>query len=348
MTVGPGSMTEAEAEAAVARVVETSRVVSRATSSLTIGKLWDLWLADRAEDGYRNDIYEANWVSLAPAFATRMPDNLTVADCRAYARARFDAGRSPWTVATELTRLRACLHWAVDRKLIASAPKVWVPSKGRGRSRVLSFDEARRLLEAASRGDPHILTFVVLAMQTGARHTAILDLTWDRVDWSTGMIDYEVDLKPDPMSKAWRKGRAEVPMGSVTRGVLENAFRGRQSPHVVEHGGRRLKTVRAGFAAAVERAGLDGKVTPHTLRHTVATWVAERDGDSGKAQALLGHADRRTTELVYTHVDASKVLGGTVEAIDEVMRKPAGEVATTITKPHKRKSLPAAGRHKSR
>jgi integrase len=318
--------TEAAAKTELQRFAESRKAVQRQRATYTVGQLWDLWLADRAEDGFSNSIYSANWVSLELKFSHRDPALITKADCRAYARARFDLGRSPWTVVTELSRLRACLAWAVDSKHLDQAPYIWLPQKGKGRTRVLSYDEARQLLVAARAGDPHMLVFVVLALQTAARHTAILDLTWDRVDWIKGEIAYDEALKPDPMSKSWRKGRAKVPMAPLTRATLELAFSGRQSGHVVEHAGRRLKTVRSGFAAAVARAGLDDGVTPHTLRHTVATWIKERGFQTSDAAKLLGHADSRTTELVYTHTDAGRTLRPVVDVMDaELVAKPKGK-----------------------
>lgn len=67
------------------------------------------------------------------------------------------------------------------------------------------------------------------------------------------------DLKPDPMHKNWRKGRATVWMSELARQALQEAYPGRQTKHVIEHGGRRLKDCREGFASAVKRAGLIGE-----------------------------------------------------------------------------------------
>ncbi len=324
-----GELTDAEARAALDRFAESRRAIKQQRQSYNIGQLWCLWLDDRAKDKFSNSIYCANWVSLGPVFAHRSPDLLTADDCRAYADSRFALGRKPWTVHTELSRLRHCLIWAQKRKLIASAPFVWVPSKGASRKRVLTYDEARLLVAAA--GDPHILLFILLALTTGARHTAILDLEWDRVDRKLGTIKYDVPVPPDPMSKAWRKGRATVPMGAVVREVLEVAFKGRLTGHVIEHGGRRLKSVRDGFANAVERAGLGHyephptksdlmvfktDVTPHVIRHSVATWMRTRGEDFHKIAQMLGHADSKTSELTYTHTDASTYLRGAVDVID--------------------------------
>jgi len=287
------------ARAALDRFAQARRAVQKQQAAYTVGQLWEMWLEERAADKLRNNIYAANWVSLGSAFAARSPDLLTTQDFRDYAAARFAAKKSPWTVHTELVRLRACLKWAAETHLIARRPKVWVPRPGKSRDRVLSIGEARLLVEGAHGGDPHVYLFVVLAFATGARHMAILDLTWDRIDFAGATIQFDEDLKPDPMSKAWRKGRAMVPMNKAVRAALEKAHAGRQSRFVIEHGGGRLKSVRQGFSAAVERAGIAGKVTPHTIRHTVATILEERVSDARRAQ-LLGHSGLRTLPT-YTH-----------------------------------------------
>lgn len=311
-----------EARDALVEFVDQRRALTQHNARYTVGQLWKLWLKEREQDGYRNDIYQAQWKALGPVFGNRMPHMLTTQDFRDYAKKRFDAGRSAWTVNTELVRLRACLKWADETDLIAKRPKVWVPSPGKHRDRVLTREEAQALLAAAQEGDPHIHVFVVVAFATGARHTAILDLTWPRVDFIEGLIEFDEDLPPDPMSKAWRKGRATVPMHRGVRAVLELAYRGRgRSGHVVEHGGKRLRTVRDGFDNAVKRAGIDesqGRVTPHTIRHTVVTWLEERDVETRRTAQLVGHRDERTTKRVYTHASPD-VLKGAVTLLEEMV-----------------------------
>lgn len=311
-----GVFSQGEAEAALTRFADARTAAARHKVTHTIGGLWSLWMADRSRDGFSNAIYEANWVSLRPAFEHRQPDLLTVDDCRDYAKARFELGRSPWTVHTEMSRLRACLHWSKERKHIPTEVYVWVPSAGRSRDLVLSADEIKRLLAGAMEGDPHIFLFVVLAITTSARHMAILDLTWDRIDFDGGTIQYDELLPPDPMSKSWRKGRATVPMNAMSRSALELAYRGRRTDYVIEHGGRRLLSVREGFASAVRRAGITAKVTPHTLRHTIATMTSDAGIDIRQVAGLLGHRDSRTTDAVYTHNDPKRFLTKAVEVMD--------------------------------
>ena len=119
-----------------------------------------------------------------------------------------------------------------------------------------------KIWQDAEKGDPHVYVFVVLLICTSARHMAILDLTWDRVDFVQRTITYDENKAVDPMSKKWQKGRATVPMPRLAYDALTVAHSGRQSDHVVEHGGKRLKSARAshnppfgGNAAARGRLG---------------------------------------------------------------------------------------------
>ena len=56
----------------------------------------------------------------------------------------------------------------------------------------------------------------------------------------------------------------------------------------VEFNGKPVKSVKRGFKRAVELAGLTGKVTPHTLRHTAATWLMQRGVPIWEAAAFVG------------------------------------------------------------
>ena len=71
--------------------------------------------------------------------------------------------------------------------------------------------------------------------------------------------------------------------------------------HVIEWGGHRVLSIKKGFHAACERAGLEG-ITPHTLRHTAASWMAMAAVPMFEISKYLGHSDTRITERRYAHL----------------------------------------------
>jgi len=83
--------------------------------------------------------------------------------------------------------------------------------------------------------------------------------------------------------------------------------RGRE-PLFLSRRGRRLDRMAAWriMRKAAVRAGLTGRVTPHTLRHSFATHLLEGGADLRVVQELLGHASITTTQL-YTHITGERI-----------------------------------------
>jgi integrase len=290
-----GVRTEPDGRAALARfasVEAASRV-----SAKTVGEIFSAYVADRERDGKLVRVFHDNWRALKGTFQAMPPEAINADVCRAYAEERFAAGRARATVWSELTRLRSCLNWAHKRKVIPEAPYVWIPSKGHPRNKVLSEPEFLKLLNAA--GMPHVRLFMILCLATAGRKGAVLELTWDRVDFEAGEIDLKRPETLAPMSKAARKGRACVPMNGLARAALQEARQAALSDHVIEWNGEPVANVGKAFRAAAARAGLEG-VTPHTIRHTAGTWAWE-ETDPAKVARFLGHRNARTTEAIYAH-----------------------------------------------
>jgi integrase len=299
-----GVATETEGRAALARFARQNDSLA-ALQTQKVADIWDAYIKDRERDGKGMQIFKHNWKALAPTFGALVTTDVTEDLCRAYAVERFGIGRAPATVNTELSRLSQAIKWAHDRGLIVARPKVWIPSAGRPRSRVLTETEFLAILDGCRQ--PHVRLFAILLLCTGGRHTAVCELTWDRVDFDQGEIDLRTPGTVDPMSKRHRKGRAIVAMNALARAALTEAKAGALTDRVVEQHGKGLKTVKEGFKAACERAGVDG-VSPHTLRHTGASWA----WSSMPAQLVarfLGHSNTKTTEAVYSHSSAEQTRG---------------------------------------
>ena len=231
------------------------------------------------------------WKALRPDFDNIYPEHVNRARCQSYADQRRRSGRSNGTIHVELGMLRAALNWARKEEWIDVAPNVWLPAKPEPKERHLTREEADKLLAACA--TPHMRLFVLLALHTAGRAGAILDLKWDRVDFMRRLIHLR-----DPERPKTRKGRATVPINDVLLPALQEARKGALTDYVIEWAGGRVLSIKKGFAAAVERAGI-APCTPHTLRHTAATWMAEGGIPMPAIAEYLGHTDSRTTERAY-------------------------------------------------
>lgn len=333
-----GVFTEAEGRSAVDAFVGRLEAIT-ARETKTVGDIWKAYVADREKDGKLVATFRYNWKALAPRFAAMQVVDINNDVCRDYAQMRLDAGRTIMckgapkrleigvgTIWTELTRLRTALNWAAKQHIIAKAPPVWVPRKPDPKDRVLTPDEFIALLNGCT--TPHLRRFVILAITTGARSEAICQLRWDQVDFALGVIDFRERPQINPLTKRARKGRAKAPMTAEARAELLDAYEGHLTDHVIEWDGAPVKKIRKAFQAAVDRAGLKG-VTPHTLRHTVATWLDEGGIPMERISKLLGHRDVATTRLIYSKpsVDTLRPAG---ELIDATIRRNSVQSAEIV------------------
>jgi integrase len=174
--------------------------------------------------------------------------------------------------------------------MIDRAPAIELPSKPAPKERYLTHDEIDRLLEAATQ--PHIRLAILLMLSTGARVTAVLELTWNRVNFDRGVIDLRQSADGP------RKGRAIVPMNAGLRAALQAARQAALSDHVVEWAGGPVRSIRKGFMAAVTAAGLEN-VSPHVLRHSAAVHMAEAGIPMSEIAQFLGHSSTAVTERTY-------------------------------------------------
>lgn len=263
-----------------------------AAPSERVADLWPRYVKDRIGDGARPDRFKSHWVALEPVFGHRLGSAITREDCRAYFETQRKAGYANSTIKTDLELLRACLRWRYDK----DAPKIWIPPPSAPRDNSLTKEQARALIEATD--TPHIKLFLTLGLATGARAAAILDLTWDRVDFAQGTIDYRPAGR-----EVTNKRRTVVPMNANARAALEEAYPARLTGHVIEYGGKPVQSVKKAIQRLAQRTGIP--VSPHVLRHSCAVWMAQADVPMQKISQYLGHTSLRMTEQVYARYSPS-------------------------------------------
>lgn len=256
----------------------------------SVRALWELYRKDRKGRRIAESMDFTGRI-LLPVLGDHKPEEITAEVCRSYMAKRKAAGKKPGTYWTELNHLQIMLNWAHKTRRIPHEIHVERPAKPPARDVRLTREEAGRLLANAKA--PHIELAIALMLYTAARSGAVRELTWDRVNFETGLIDLAL-----PDEEMHRKGRAVVPMNADLRRRLIEAKKRAESAFVVEWAGKQVGSFKTGFRRAAEDAELKG-VTPHTLRHTAASWMAERGESMSRIAAMLGHSDSRTTERIY-------------------------------------------------
>lgn len=264
------------------------------TPGETIGDYMALYLEEKAGRASAPAMGFA-WKALAPTFENLRPEHVTRALCKDYARKRRRQGVKDGTVIKELGVLKAGLGWAGK----ASQATFEMPEAPPARERHITLDEFLALLDACEL--PHVKLFCLLGWYTAGRASAILELTWDRVDFERGQIRLS-------KGQGRQKGRATVPIADKLRTALLEAREARTTDYVVEWGGQPVRSMARSFRAACQRAKLED-VSPHVLRHSAAVRMVENGVPLEVVGQYLGHTDLKVTYRVYARFSPNFMKG---------------------------------------
>jgi integrase/recombinase XerD len=224
-------------------------------------------------------------------------------------------GRPP-VAATTLGRKVACLRSFYRHlrreELIAHDPTADLhgPRKPQRLPRVLSREEVRRLLEQPRGGGPLALrdrALLETMYACGLRASEAVGLELGDLDLQEGLLCARGKGSKERIVPVGRQALAAVAM-YLRAGRPELVGNRVQGRLLVNHRGGVL--TRQGLYKIVQgharRAGLEEKMSPHTLRHTFATHLLAGGCDLRSLQEMLGHADLATTQ-VYTHLSAERL-----------------------------------------
>lgn len=276
------------------RLAEFHDIRRKPRPSETISITWilDQYLADRTGRVASLDALTHASNAVKAKLGHYLPHQLSRAICRQYATDRTDEGRNNGTIIKELKTLRAALSLAEKENWIEKAPYIEVPPMPAPRSRWLTHDEAEKLLSAAMSDHMHL--FLLLAIYTGARKTAILELTWDRVGDGFKTIDYALPGRVHSV-----KRRAVVPTTRRVQEALSRAFERATTDCVIEYNGKPLRNPQQAWGRLLKRSGID-HCTIHDLRRTCATWLVQAGVPTRKVARMLGDSEQMI-ERVYGH-----------------------------------------------
>jgi integrase/recombinase XerD len=222
------------------------------------------------------------------------------------ARSTPDGGRpAERSVARTVVAVRGLHRFLRSEEGATTDPAAGVaaPAAPRSLPKALSVAEIARLLDAPRRDDA-----------AGARDAAALELMYGaglRISELVGIDLDDIDAVDDLVVVRGKGDRERiVPFGEPAAAAIA-AWRSRWRPTFTPSGPALLvnrrggRLTRQGMWTIVRRhartAGLDDRVTPHTLRHSFATHLLDGGADVRAVQELLGHASVTTTQI-YTLV----------------------------------------------
>lgn len=324
--VSTGQTQEAKAQTFFARwLLAEQEDSTEAGSKFLVSELWNLYFEQHVEKNYVTVApAETVWKNLSVHFGALKPieievknsDGLDKAEQYVILRKTGRIGRGPAAPATirgELAILKAMFSWCAKpkRKILRAAdiPAFDLPPDSGPRDRWLRSDEIQKLFEAAAEiraGDQlsRVERFLWLALETGARLSAITELTWNRVDFEIGVVHYNA-----PGRVRTKKRRGSVPISKALLPILAHAYEEREDELVC--GGLSANIWRS-VKRAAKRAGV-ADVSPHVLRHTAATHMLRNGVPIWQVAGVLANTVQ-TTERSYGH-HVPEGLAGAVESI---------------------------------
>jgi integrase len=328
VSTGCGSSQNEEAERALAQYIASKYQPGRRERDLADIKVADvisIYLDDVAANKASSFKISERCDRLLDFWGEKTLDEVRGLSSREYAKQRENSGGAR----RDLEDLRAAINHHAKEGLHRGTVRIVLPEKGAARDRWLTRSEAARLLwtcwrtrevqtwhgaahkgrtiETKKRPLRHLARFILIGLYTGRRAGAIASASFYAAS-GRSFVDLDAGLfyRLAQGRRATQKRQPPVPLPD---GLLSHmrrwkrrgeASEGARPQFVVEFNGQPVASVKTGFATAVRLAKLEGKVSPHTLRHTAATWLMQRGAPIWEAASYLGMSEQ-TLRRTYAH-----------------------------------------------
>lgn len=314
-STGAGARELGKAEAALADYIlsknKVSRVSNRDPSQIQVADVITIYSDDIARHRVRPQETAARLGRLLGHFGGMPLSQINRQSCADYVLVRGHQAAAR----RELEDLRAAInhHWKAG--LCNSVIPVVLPDRGIARERWLTRLEVARLVWAAWRYREkqnfhstdrhtrrHIARFILVAVYTGTRAGAICGAALQPTA-GRGWIDLENGVFYRRAAGVRETKKRQTPVRLPPR-LLAHVRRWKRCKvslrAVVEWNGRPVKRINKAFRGVRTDAGFGPDVTPHTFRHTCATWLAQAGVPMWEAAGFLGMSVQ-TFEAVYGH-----------------------------------------------
>ena len=231
---------------------------------------------------------------------------------RAYLLHLYDMRNKNRSIHRKLSTLRSFFKFLIREKILTENPMLdlGVPKKEKNLPITLNYTQVKHLFS-----QPNVTLYL------GIRDRAVMELFYSsglRLSELTGLNRKDLSLR-EKMVLLWGKGKKQrrVPITQTAKEWLDkylnHPMRKKDTKHhkkeknldavFLNKWGERISTrsIDRRFAYYLKKSGLSEKITPHKIRHTIATHWLENGMDLKTIQTLLGHTSLSTTTL-YTQV----------------------------------------------
>jgi integrase len=240
--------------------------------------------------------------------------------------------------------LRQAVRWRLVVRNVCEA--VDPPAVPKMEATGMTREQARALLEAAADVPPWLMIFTTLGLATGCRRGELLALTWANLNLDVGTARIRRSLGLVGNALTWKAPKSEAGERTVElptfalaalrvhrrrqaelRLVFGDAYDAEADLVVAMPDGRPVRPdyASAAFRALVKQAGLPAGIDPHTMRHAVASFLADDGEPATVIASQLGHRDGGAlAQRTYIH------------ALPEAAARVAGRLEETLgTKPER-------------
>ncbi len=278
-------------------------------------------VADPARIGYAMD-------ALLPFWGDMACSDVKGSTVRLYQRQR---GVSDSTVRRELSVLRSAMNYCGREGYLLSVPMFPLPKTPDTTQQALTRAEVAKLIWTArqlsrQRRDidyRHIARFILISVYTGTRKSAALNMRLRGPAIHCGWFDLDAGLM-------FRKGTGEATTNKrrtparIPRQLRAHLQRWDRQGYTwaVEYRGARVADIKTAFNQVVEKADLDWRPTPHSLKHTAVTWAIQGGASIEDASAFFS-TSIETLQRVYWHL-SPRYQQGALEAIERGNRAVSG------------------------
>ena len=257
------------------------------------------------ELSYKRDLIKLQKYLSEKNIDTKGVAAVTDKDLSSYISSLMEQGFKAATVSRNIASIKAFFNYCQKMELISKDPSkdLKAPKIEKKLPEILTMDEVVRLLEQPKQDTPKEVrdkAMLELLYATGIRVSELINLSVDDVNIKMCYI----------MCRDSNKERV-IPFGHKAKDALQRYMKSSRDTMISDKHSKILfvncsgaPMSRQGFWKLIKyyakRAGIDGDITPHTLRHSFAAHLVENGADLRAVQEMLGHSDISTTQIYAT------------------------------------------------